>query len=189
MKIYHYSKDTGEFVSDSEARPDPLEKDKYLIPANAITEAPPETKSGEVAVYNGGWTVVENHRGKKVYSTTSDDELEIKELGPLPEGYTETAKPGDDYEWDGKQWAKKSAEVLLQEKRKVSLPRMDFMLTLKKAGYYLKAKRYAESLEEDHDWRIMWETAQSFSRMTPELIAGAKELGLTDTHLDALFGI
>ena len=78
----------------------------------------------------------------------------------------------------------------LEEKRnEASLPRAEFMLTLKNAGIYLEAKRYAKLLPEDHDWRILWENAQVFHRMNENLITGARELGITDNQLDQLFGV
>lgn len=37
MNIYNYNKETKEFISQTIANPNPLEKGKYLIPANATT--------------------------------------------------------------------------------------------------------------------------------------------------------
>ena len=51
MKVYHYNKKTGELITFvkngkqlnyTEARPDPLEKGKFLLPANATFIAPKE---------------------------------------------------------------------------------------------------------------------------------------------------
>lgn len=53
MKIYNY--DTyGYFVSESDARPNPLEPGNYLIPAMATTIAPPAVPIDKAARFFGG---------------------------------------------------------------------------------------------------------------------------------------
>lgn len=78
----------------------------------------------------------------------------------------------------------------LEDKRKrAQLSRESFMLALKKAGIYGQAKQYANNLADDHDWRIRWEHAAIFNRTDPDLIEGAKDMGLTDEDLDTIFGV
>lgn len=60
MRIYHYDRNTGEYTGEDEARLDPMEAKKgvtrYLVPANATTEAPKKAADGQVSVYkDGGW--------------------------------------------------------------------------------------------------------------------------------------
>jgi hypothetical protein len=55
MKLYHYSPKTGEYIGESEARPDPLEPGRFLIPA-LCTEFPPiQPSPGKVAVFREGF--------------------------------------------------------------------------------------------------------------------------------------
>ena len=54
MEIYHYSK-KGVYIKSGVARPDPLDKGKFLIPSNSTTEKPMEPKKGNEVVFNNGW--------------------------------------------------------------------------------------------------------------------------------------
>jgi hypothetical protein len=57
-----------------------------LPPANASRTAPNESE-GFWPVWNGsGWELMEDHRGEKGW--LSGQEFEIKDLGPLPEGWS-----------------------------------------------------------------------------------------------------
>jgi hypothetical protein len=60
MEIY-LCNDKGEFVKKAEARKDPEEKGRYLIPRNAVKEKPPKITEGEKAVYkNNKWNIEED---------------------------------------------------------------------------------------------------------------------------------
>lgn len=63
MKIYHYDTTTKEYTGSSEARLDPLELEinkieRWLLPANATFDAPPECPDGKMIVMEGGWKCV-----------------------------------------------------------------------------------------------------------------------------------
>lgn len=58
--IYHYDGATGVLTGSSEARVDPLEPTRVLVPARATTVAPPPVPEGKVARFNGGaWRLVD----------------------------------------------------------------------------------------------------------------------------------
>lgn len=81
MRIFHYHVDTGEFVGQGVARPDPLEAGRYLVPRHATTKAPPKSGANEVAVYqSGGWSLVPDHRGA-VYWTADGARAEVEGIG------------------------------------------------------------------------------------------------------------
>jgi len=65
MKIYHYNKD-GVYIKEGTARPDPLDKGKFLIPANATTEKPPVCSKSEEVYFTNKW----NTRIKKIEQPT-----------------------------------------------------------------------------------------------------------------------
>lgn len=101
MEIYNYQHVTGEFLGASEARPDPEEDGRHLVPANATATAPPTTtEEGMVWCWTGEeWVSVEDHRGEMVYYTANGQELVITDLGALPDGVTED-EPGEFQKWD-----------------------------------------------------------------------------------------
>lgn len=104
MQIYNYNATSGEYIGQSTARPDPMETGSYLIPAHASEVAPPEPGEGQAVVWMGeGWDLVEDHRGVVLYSTATGATVEITELGPIPDGLTDTA-PGEFEVWDGDEW-------------------------------------------------------------------------------------
>jgi hypothetical protein len=93
MKIYNYSPLTGEYVSTEDALRSPLDTEEiYLVPANATTIAPNESKAGYVEVFaDNKWTAVEDHRGTQCW-LADGTKITITELGPLPAGAL-TEKP------------------------------------------------------------------------------------------------
>ena len=105
MKVYNYARGTGEFIGESIAPPSPLEPGKFLIPAWSTHIKPPTAKKGKMAVFSDDkWAFMDDHRGKIVYSVTDGEPFTISELGPLPAGFTETARPSPDHVWGGKKW-------------------------------------------------------------------------------------
>lgn len=94
MKIYNYHPTAFEFLHESIADPDPLDKGKFLIPANATTKEPPKVKEGHVLVFeNNEWIEKENHKGKIIYTNENKEGYQITELGALPENSSLIAPP------------------------------------------------------------------------------------------------
>ena len=113
MDIYVAHPATGEYLGQCHADPDPLEAGAWLIPAHAYAEAPPAIPAGKAArrnADNSGWELVADHRGT-VYSTTTGAASQHTELGPLPEGLTNTPRPSPDHSWTSGAW---SLDVQLQ---------------------------------------------------------------------------
>lgn len=77
------------------------------IPSNATIITPPETSSGEVAIFNDGkWENKEDHRGKEIYSKDDGSVLIVKDIGKYGDDYTEL-KPGSEFdEWKDGAWVK-----------------------------------------------------------------------------------
>lgn len=53
MKIYNYHPETGAMLGEGTADADPLEPERFLIPANATTTAPPAPGAGQFVVWTG----------------------------------------------------------------------------------------------------------------------------------------
>ena len=86
MKIYNYS-DSGEFLGESIAGISPLDN-APLIPRNSTTIAPPEIKTGNIAIFNGlSWSLIEDHRGEKWYKKGTREEIQINFIGKIDENF------------------------------------------------------------------------------------------------------
>jgi len=65
VQIYNYNRETKEYIGTSEARLDPLEWElnkieRWLLPAYATFEVPPECPEGKMIVMDDGqWTLVD----------------------------------------------------------------------------------------------------------------------------------
>lgn len=91
MLIYNYDEITKEYTGYCEADLDPAEskaqgKDVYLIPANATDVKPPKAHTNEVVIYDNGWKIEADFRGKYIVNEDMKPEI-VKEIGELPEGY------------------------------------------------------------------------------------------------------
>lgn len=96
MNIYHFDKITREYLGESIADKNPLEKGKYLIPLYSTPKKPPAEPKGKKAIFKNDWSLVDNFRGQIVYSTDNQSAKTIKELGKIPDGYT-LLKPATPY--------------------------------------------------------------------------------------------
>ncbi|MDQ7987293.1 tail fiber assembly protein [Pseudomonas sp. G34] len=102
--IYNYNPATGELLGTSQADPDPLDADNWLIPAWATTTEPPEAVAGSVRCWrDGAWHQCEDNRGT-LYQITNGEPIQHAQLGPLPVGFTREPVPGQHYTWNGKEW-------------------------------------------------------------------------------------
>lgn len=93
MKIYHYNDLTGEYIGQTEAKLDPIEK-KPLLPAHATTLKPPMTEANQAARFNAGaWELVPDFRGVKGYDTFGEHH-EVTEINVMPDpNWTDTYTP------------------------------------------------------------------------------------------------
>lgn len=128
MIVYDYNPETGEYKDTSEAQESPLELGVYLIPAHATAIAPPEAGAGRVAVFaDGAWTLVEDHRGEVWYDTVTQERHEIKDLGVVPETWTQFESTDREAVWNGAAWmvpfevlkARKLAELSADFNRRI----------------------------------------------------------------------
>jgi len=104
MKVYNYDKNTKEFLSTSDAAVNPLDKDSFLIPANATTIKPLETKKGFTICFNDDkWEYVEDNRNKTVYSIEDKTESLVDYLGAIKDGFT-LLVPAQFDKWEVDKW-------------------------------------------------------------------------------------
>ena len=108
MNIYNYHRVTGEFLSRSEAQPDPLDDKNFLVPAAATLIAPPEVGIAEAAIYDevaDCWSLVPDLRGKTFYFKASGQRIVIQDIGQTPEeGWTDQVPFDPDCVWVSDHW-------------------------------------------------------------------------------------
>jgi hypothetical protein len=106
MKIYTYNKETGEFIKEREARPNPRALGRYLVPANATKIKPPAFTKNKVAVFiDGAWVIKSDFRGS--YYTNDGTIVKVVEIDePRPAGVTIKAPPVSIQKpkWTGTKW-------------------------------------------------------------------------------------
>jgi hypothetical protein len=132
MKVYNYNKETKEFTTQSIATANPLEKGKYLIPANATTKEPLPYKENFAVCFNetkNEWEYIEDNRNKTVYETSTKQELKIDYLGAIKAEHT-LLVPKEYDKWDDatKSWVEdieakekhEEAQAKLQKEKELS---------------------------------------------------------------------
>ena len=82
--IYNYHPQTGEFLSQDQADPSPLEPGVFLAPAYATAIEPPPTEAHQAAVFDGAqWRITPDWRGHS-YWRSDGTRHSIAELGQTP---------------------------------------------------------------------------------------------------------
>lgn len=77
---YQSAKGSGEYLGSAPADPSPMEPGVWLLPADALWDAPPALAEHQAAVYrNGGWEIVPDYRGEVRYR--KGDFVEVVSLG------------------------------------------------------------------------------------------------------------
>lgn len=72
MKIYHYDRNTREFMGEAEARLDPRTPGRFLIPKNSTTKQPPSDAPNKIAQFDpvaSQWALVADFRDQAYYET------------------------------------------------------------------------------------------------------------------------
>lgn len=117
MKIAHYTKNNL-LVGISEARKNPLEDGKFLIPAGATTILPIDSEN----YFNGiGWEIIENHIGKKAYLKLDPlQTIIINKLGDIDFLYTlEVPKFPEYQEFKNGTYKTNKAKKIIYDKNKI----------------------------------------------------------------------
>ena len=80
-------------------------------------------------------------------------------------------------------------DILVEQRASATLSAKDFKLALLDAGLLDTIEAAIDDPGTDRKIKIMWDNAQSFDRLYPELLAMATQLSITDIQMDAVFGI
>lgn len=95
------------FSEQTEALPDPMRENRWLLPAGCVDAAPPEARAGFAAQWQPEkqeWTYIPDYRGQTAYRTDTGEEDTVIHAGELPPELTLTPRPSEYHVWDGKAW-------------------------------------------------------------------------------------
>lgn len=94
MDIFNYDAITGEFISQTVARENPLEPGEFLFPAHATAKPLPALQANEAAVFNAtldDWEVKPDYRGVTYYLIADGSEMTF-DLGEAPDATVSLTK-------------------------------------------------------------------------------------------------
>ncbi|GAB7536280.1 tail fiber assembly protein [Burkholderia sp. 3C] len=145
MLIHNYSSTTGEYLSSGQPDTDPQNDGRWLIPANATSDTPPERTPTSWPFYrDGAWFLLPDYRGRICYRTDTGEPVEISVAGKTPDelGLTTEPRPSARYAWVDGAWVVPAA-VIEEEKRAAVQQTFDMLMTKAKKANEGKADAYA----------------------------------------------
>lgn len=185
MIIYSYKPSTGEYISTGEAKESPREPGVFLIPANAVTAAPPIVGVDEVAVWNGEeWEVKPDFRGRVYYDKTTKEKHEITEIGISPDvNWTDVEPIDSEAEWNEDSWKVLFAIFVKRKKAEIAQARYNAEIAgVTINGVSIKTDRESQGLitgaalkaTQDSTYTCKWKGVDGFVELTaPQIIAVA----------------
>lgn len=204
MIIYNYDSITFEYIGESQASLDPEEskkqgKDIYLIPANATDKKPPKTKTNEICVFDDGWKIEADFRGKYIVNEDMEPVI-VEEIGSIPEGYiviteNQAVKIEEDDLYyvisDGKLIKNPNyeEEKAARERERIShlkCTKRVFVLMLEQMGldYF---EQIAPLINANRQASLEWTLCVELERSNPLLDLMGEQLGVSPTQIDKLF--
>jgi len=144
MKIYNYTKQKDKliFVKESEARPNPLKRNEFLMPANSTTKKPPNFTEKQIPVLeNDEWVLIDNFVGETWYEKNTGNEVIIKDFGKPNDNLTSVKYTGKHYYWN-----KTENKWKLDSKGKLS----EEIKVLKNSSLIMLEKTLSEKLLENN---------------------------------------
>ncbi len=151
MLIHHYSSSTGEYLSSGQPDADPRNDGRWLIPANATLDAPPERTPTSWPFYrDGAWFLLPDYRGRICYRTDTGEPVEISVAGKTPDelGLTTEPRPSPRHAWVDGAWVV-PASVIAAEQQAAAQQTFDMLMSKAKKANEGKADAYAAGQLDD----------------------------------------
>ncbi|CAE6848558.1 hypothetical protein R75465_07049 [Paraburkholderia aspalathi] len=148
MLIHQYDSTTGQYLSSRLADSDPLNLDRWLMPAfSTADELPARTPLSWPFYLNGAWKLLPDYRGRMLYRQDTGNAAEILVAGTTPaeQGLTETPRPSDDYTWRDGAWTIDPA-VIAQKVRAAAMGEFDMRMARARTMNTGKADAYAAGM-------------------------------------------
>ncbi|MDR6469547.1 hypothetical protein J2777_003275 [Paraburkholderia graminis] len=148
MLIHQYDAETGQYISSRLADPDPLNVDRWLIPAfSTIDELPSRPRLTWPFYLDGAWKLLPDYRGLMLYRQDNGQPAEIQVAGATPaeHGLTETPRPSDEYMFRDGAWVIDPV-LVAQRVRAAAMAEFDMRMTHARTMNAGKADAYAAGL-------------------------------------------
>ncbi|CAG9189487.1 Virus tail fiber assembly protein lambda gpK [Paraburkholderia tropica] len=119
MLIHQYNNATGAYIGSRLADPDPLNQERWLLPAFSTDMPLPARKRDEWLFFiDGAWVIKPDFRGQMLYRTENGEAAEILIPGISIEdaGLTATPRPSEMHVWEGDAWALDAVAVAAKAK-------------------------------------------------------------------------
>ncbi|MDR6387579.1 tail fiber assembly protein [Paraburkholderia phenoliruptrix] len=148
MLIHQYDAETGQYLSSRLADPDPINADRWLVPAFSTTDDLPSRPRLTWPFYiDGAWKLLPDYRGLMLYRQDNGQPAEIQIAGATPaeHGLTETPRPSDDYTFRDGAWVIDPA-IVAQRVRAAAMAEFDMRMARARTMNAGKADAYAASL-------------------------------------------
>lgn len=166
------------------------------LAANSTDIQPPTFKAGKIPVFDETaqkWNLVEDHRGKTVYSTADQSKSKIDYVGKIKDGFT-LLEPTSTFEtWTNKAWLdQRTDEEKEAERLKQFLPltRRQFKLTLLENDLLATVESKIDLTEDPvQKTRIQIEYTESekFERQSESVAYMVGMLDLSTEQVDAMW--
>lgn len=204
MKIYHYDRDTFEYLYATDAEFDPAElainhKKVYLIPADATEMKPPKTQVHEVALWDKtNWKIEPDYRNTYVINEFKEIKF-IKDIGALLDGYFAiTEEEAEKVKQDPLYYIVENGKLIVNpnydEEKKAQEREKILQLSLTKREVFLALYNAKGITPEqvrgsitDTAALIEFDYATEYYRGNPLIDAIGSQLGYTTEDLDYLF--
>ncbi|KVN46908.1 phage tail protein [Burkholderia territorii] len=114
MLCNQYDNLTGRYVASFLAERDPMDANRYLVPAFCTLTPLPEVPARSWPFWQDGtWVMKPDYRGVRLYRTDTGEPGEITVAGVSPDdaGLTEMPRPSDEYVWSDGAWVLDEAVV------------------------------------------------------------------------------
>ncbi|WP_257835016.1 tail fiber assembly protein [Burkholderia glumae] len=114
MLCNQYDNQTGRYVASFLAERDPMDADRYLVPAFCTLSPLPDVPTRSWPFWRDGkWELLPDYRGVRLYRTDTGEPSEITVAGVTPEAaeLTEVPRPSDEYVWKDGAWVVNEAAV------------------------------------------------------------------------------
>ncbi|BCB23195.1 tail fiber assembly [Burkholderia phage FLC5] len=148
MLIHQYDAATGQYISSRLADPDPINADRWLVPAfSTIDDLPSRPRLTWPFYVDGAWKLLPDYRGLMLYRQDNGQPAEIQIAGATPAEYglTETPRPSDEYTFRDGAWAIDPA-IVAQRVRAAAMAEFDMRMTKARTMNAGKADAYAAGL-------------------------------------------